>query len=208
MGRSYYQCDQIARLFFNILAIYNNENLPKNKKFYQSWYKLLPNTKLTVKSLTEIIYIWAKWWNFAKSGTCRVFYFTVMSEIPKTTNVLQFRPGMSCTIRGVVTSVTRLGDFWKFFVTNILTKVAQCIITFWGYFKHLMRLLLGNFLKLCATFCFIIWSHCLWRHIIRPPEPQRTWGYEMQLPFKIFLHTAFQFFSQIHDNGRKFGSKK
>ena len=40
---------------------------------------------------------------------------------------------------GVVaeTSVTRLGDFWKFLVTYFSTKVAQIFIDFLGYFeKH------------------------------------------------------------------------
>ena len=34
-------------------------------------------------------------------------------------------------------SVTRLGDFWKFFVTNFLTKVAQIFVDFWGYYENL-----------------------------------------------------------------------
>ena len=33
------------------------------------------------------------------------------------------------------TSVTRLGDFWKFLATNLLTKVAQNIGDFLGYFE-------------------------------------------------------------------------
>ena len=32
-------------------------------------------------------------------------------------------------------SVIRLGDFWKFLVTNSLSKVAQMFGHFWGIFK-------------------------------------------------------------------------
>ena len=32
-------------------------------------------------------------------------------------------------------SVTRLGDFWKFYVTNYLSKEAQMFGDFWGIFK-------------------------------------------------------------------------
>ena len=35
----------------------------------------------------------------------------------------------------VVNSVTSLGDFWKFFVTNYLSKVAQMFSDFWGILK-------------------------------------------------------------------------
>ena len=34
-------------------------------------------------------------------------------------------------------SVTRLGDFWKFCVTNFLTKVAQKLEQFLGSFKNI-----------------------------------------------------------------------
>ena len=33
------------------------------------------------------------------------------------------------------TSVTRLGDFWKFSTTNILTKIAQLFEDFLGRFE-------------------------------------------------------------------------
>ena len=35
------------------LVIYNNENLPNGKINYQSWFKILPNTKYTLKSMAE-----------------------------------------------------------------------------------------------------------------------------------------------------------
>ena len=34
-----------------------------------------------------------------------------------------------------ITSVTRLGDFWKFFTTKFLAKEAQIIGNFLGYFE-------------------------------------------------------------------------
>ena len=39
------QCDQMARLFLQDLAIYNNGNLPKRNKLSQSGFTILPNTK-------------------------------------------------------------------------------------------------------------------------------------------------------------------
>ena len=51
-------------------------------------------------------------------------------------------------------SVTRFGDFWKFLVTNFLTKVAQIYKRSWDYFektsllgKNCFGYFLGNFLK-------------------------------------------------------------
>ena len=36
--------------------------------------------------------------------------------------------------------VTRLGDFWKFLITNCLTKVTQIFCDFLGYFEtHLFE---------------------------------------------------------------------
>ena len=54
-------------------------------------------------------------------------------------------------------SVTRLGDFWKFLVTNYLSKVAQMFGDFWGIlktllFNHCSGFFLGNFRKNWATF--------------------------------------------------------
>ena len=39
------QCDQKARLFFQYLAIYNDEILPKNIQKVQSEFTALPNIK-------------------------------------------------------------------------------------------------------------------------------------------------------------------
>ena len=37
----------------------------------------------------------------------------------------------------IISSVTRLGDFWKFLMTNFLTKVAQIYVkTFWAFWMH------------------------------------------------------------------------
>ena len=41
------QWDQMARLFFQFRAIYNNGNMPKIISIYQRWYKILPNTNLS-----------------------------------------------------------------------------------------------------------------------------------------------------------------
>ena len=50
------QCDQMVRLVFHYLAIYNNENLPISYKLCQSGFKTLPSTKLTLKILPRIIH--------------------------------------------------------------------------------------------------------------------------------------------------------
>ena len=58
----------------------------------------------------------------------------------------------------VNTSLTRLGDFWKFLVSNYLSKVAQMFSDFWGIWKHhfyvktALVTFLGNFRKNWATF--------------------------------------------------------
>ena len=64
-------------------------------------------------------------------------------------------------------SVTRLGDFSKFLVTNILTNVGQTYIDFFDYFgnltfqiKTVVATLWVTFGKKCTTFIFRIWSHC------------------------------------------------
>ena len=31
--------------------------------------------------------------------------------------------------------VSRLGDFWKFLLTNLVTKVAQLFVDFLGYYE-------------------------------------------------------------------------
>ena len=38
------QCDQMARLFVQYLAIYSNENVPKSKNISQIRFKILPTT--------------------------------------------------------------------------------------------------------------------------------------------------------------------
>ena len=43
---------------------------------------------------------------------------------------------MSRSGRGVVNSVTRLGDFWKFLVTNFITKVAKVLGDFLGFLER------------------------------------------------------------------------
>ena len=64
--------------------------------------------------------------------------------------------------------VTRLGDFWKLFTTNLLRyKSSQKrLVTFWGhfeksflYFSKLRDYFLGNFRNIWANFYSNIWSH-------------------------------------------------
>ena len=64
-------------------------------------------------------------------------------------------------------SVTRLGNFWKFEVTKFLTKIAQIFGHYLGHFEKLwilrkscFRYFFGDFWKSLATFYFNIWSHC------------------------------------------------
>ena len=66
----------------------------------------------------------------------------------------------------ITSSVTRLGDFLNFFVTNFLTKVAQIFWQLYGLFKIMLHvnmiwLLFRRYWENWATFYFIIWSHCL-----------------------------------------------
>ena len=64
-------------------------------------------------------------------------------------------------------SVTRLGDFWNFFVTNFITKAAQMFGDFLVSCEnhHLLSKIgkatfWATFGKTWATFYFNIWSHC------------------------------------------------
>ena len=64
--------------------------------------------------------------------------------------------------------VTRLGYFWKFLATQLLTKVAQIFYFSLGYFvKHhcfvstTLATFWASFGKYWATFCFYIWSRWL-----------------------------------------------
>ena len=66
----------------------------------------------------------------------------------------------------VTSSVTRLGDFWKFLVTKILPKVAQIISNFLGHFEQphsYVKTYVGTswsaFGNIFATFYFNILSH-------------------------------------------------
>ena len=45
------QCDQMARLFVQYLAIYSNENVPKSKNISQIRFKILPTTDWILKSI-------------------------------------------------------------------------------------------------------------------------------------------------------------
>ena len=66
----------------------------------------------------------------------------------------------------IMSSVTRMGDFFNFLATNFITKVAQMFSDFLGSCeKHLLfevkldRLLLGQLLEKLGLFYFYIWSH-------------------------------------------------
>ena len=71
---------------------------------------------------------------------------------------------MSRSGRGVVNSVTRLGDFWKFLVTNFITRVAKMFGDLLGYFerflsKSAVKTFWAIFGKNWAPFNSNIWSH-------------------------------------------------
>ena len=68
------------------------------------------------------------------------------------------RPGYSCLNlffffppKGIFSSVTRLGDFWKFLATNVLTKV--------GYFEDVIFQVKTSVANFWAIFYFSILSH-------------------------------------------------
>ena len=70
------------------------------------------------------------------------------------------------TYRWSMISVTRLGDFWNFLVTNYVTKVTRLFSDFMGSLKkHCFLSQTGEatfwttFVKTWATFYFNIWSH-------------------------------------------------
>ena len=63
----------------------------------------------------------------------------------------------------IVSIVTRLDDFWKLFVTNFLTQVAQMYVDFLGSFENIHYHVVtfwATFGKFWATLYFSIWSHC------------------------------------------------
>ena len=78
------------------------------------------------------------------------------------TNVMSLSSSLCSTF-----SVTRLGDFWKFLGTNLLTKVAikDCRLfgLFWKW-SHSVKTavvpILVTFGKICDIFLSNIWSHC------------------------------------------------
>ena len=85
-------------------------------------------------------------------------------------------------------SVTRLGDFWKILVTNLLIKVAQMFCNIWGYFevwlfnlKIAVTTFLGSSLRIQATFCSNNWSHCLQQqqqqltHLVASNKEHKVW---------------------------------
>ena len=66
----------------------------------------------------------------------------------------------------IETSVTRLGDFFNFFVTNLLSKVGIIIGDLWGYFEinhFLGKTAVDTFWQTLrrnwTTFYSAIWSH-------------------------------------------------
>ena len=56
------QCDQTTRLCFQYLAIFSNENLPKNIQIVQNWTK----NQINLKYIAKYFKYWSKWWNFAQ----------------------------------------------------------------------------------------------------------------------------------------------
>ena len=63
----------------------------------------------------------------------------------------------------LTTSVTRLGDFWKFFATNVILKLAQISVQLFGGFwitSLLFWFHLDIYWKIWVTFYSTIWSHC------------------------------------------------
>ena len=102
-------------------------------------------------------------------------------EKPKVRN--STKVGTFCKLYFLL-SVTRLGDFYKFFVSNFLFKGAQLYGDSLGFlktsiFKWKLRWLLFSQLlgKNWANFHFNIWSHCSsfaplssW-----PPKPSTVW---------------------------------
>ena len=63
-------------------------------------------------------------------------------------------------------SVTKLGEFLNFFVTNLLKKKPKCMVTFWAkvnpHFKvkTTVSTFGATFGKFWATFIVNVWSHC------------------------------------------------
>ena len=64
----YRQCDRIAVLFTEYLAIFNIKICPMGFKICQSKLKILPNTNYTLLKWSQFFNVVPNWWNFAKSG--------------------------------------------------------------------------------------------------------------------------------------------
>ena len=118
-------CDQMAKLCFQYLAIFSNENVPNSIKLCQSELKTLPKPKKTLKILPKIFNYLPTLCNFAKSGHTgwrRLLYY--IYELGS-----KFRVSWSneCNI----TSVTRLGDLldfrqlFKAFGNNQFTQISN-----------------------------------------------------------------------------------
>ena len=83
-------------------------------------------------------------------------------------------PSFWCSVV-LMCSVPRLGDFWKYLSTNLLTKVAQTDWCRLGYFeidRFVLKLLWILFWQLFETFGLLFystfWSHC---SCIKEPLP-------------------------------------
>ena len=59
------QCDKMALLFFQYLAFYNNENLPKVMKYLLQFCQILNSYSRNGQKPFKVL---PKWRNFAKSG--------------------------------------------------------------------------------------------------------------------------------------------
>ena len=67
-----------------------------------------------------------------------------------------------CSIENTGHSVTRLGYFWKFFMTNFRSHVTQIFGHFYGFMKNVtfeLKTAVTTFGQNWATFYCNIWSH-------------------------------------------------
>ena len=62
------QCEQMARIFFQYLAIYKSVNLPKSIKYFPKQVQSFANQKIKLLKVAQILKKLPKWRNFAKSG--------------------------------------------------------------------------------------------------------------------------------------------
>ena len=85
-----------------------------------------------------------------------------------------------------VYSVTRLGDFWKFFLSNFVLKWPKWLFentTF--YVKTAVATFWATIGKLLATFYFNIWSHSNWGGRIEKTGIRKRSPYWSSLPIMI-----------------------